>query len=96
MIYIITFKNYENVMMIIQVFPLSCCFRNRKKEVWYSIVLTPFQRVIGWNQKKYARITITHTFLSLHYNVLSLLRCLITVPSKIVFNQLPGTGNVNA
>ena len=56
-----------------------------------------FRCGLGWNQVKYARITITHfCFIALTL-VWSLGRCLNTGPNGLVFKQLPrDPANVNA
>ena len=56
-----------------------------------------FQWAFGWNQIKYARITITHVcFISLTLAG-SFWRCLNTWPNGLVFKQLPwDPANVNA
>ena len=54
------------------------------------LMLKPrFQCGLGWNQVKYARITITHVCLIALPLAGFLGRCLNTLPNGLVFKQLP-------
>ena len=56
-----------------------------------------FQCGFGWNQVKYARITITHVCFIALTLAGALRRCLKTLPIGLVFKQLPrDSANVNA
>ena len=60
-------------------------------------VLAGFQRAFGWNQIKYARMTISHVCFTALAFAWSLGRCLNTQPDGLVFKQLPrDPANVNA
>ena len=66
-------------------------------EKWYFKVLAVFSLGLGWNQVKYARITITYVCFIALTLARSLERCFNTQPNGLVFKQLPqNPANVNA
>ena len=67
------------------------------EENGYFMFMRHFQCDFGWNQVKYARITITHVCFIAWTLFVALRRCLNTQPSGIVFKQLPrDPASVNA